>query len=181
MASRLAGDMIDHFTDSNGGFFDTSDEHEALLVRPKDVQDNATPSGNAMACEALLKLAAFTDEGKYRDLAEKALGQVVDFSTRYPTSFARWLSAADFALAHVKQIAVVHEAGGENLQALLRVIQNGFRPNQVLAVSPFPLAAGSPALLNDRPIREGMPTVYVCEGFVCKNPVTTISELEKLL
>jgi len=87
--------MVDHFTDPDGGFFDTRDDHEALLVRPKDVQDNATPSGNAMACEALLKMAAFTDEGRYRDMAEKTLGQVVDFSTRYPTSFARWLSAAD--------------------------------------------------------------------------------------
>ncbi len=66
MASRLAGEMVDHFLDPQGGFFDTRDDHEALLVRPKDVQDNASPSGNAMACEALLKLAAFTDEGVSR-------------------------------------------------------------------------------------------------------------------
>ena len=109
--------MIDHFHDPQGGFFDTRDDHEALLVRPKDLQDNATPSGNAMACEALLKLAALTDEGRYRDVAEKALGQVVDFSTRYPTSFARWLSAADFALANINQVAVVHPPGEENTRS----------------------------------------------------------------
>jgi len=181
MAFRLAGEMVDHFTDPAGGFFDTRDDHEALLVRPKDVQDNATPSGNAMACDALLKLAAFTDEGRYRDMAEKALGQVVDFSTRYPTSFARWLSAADFALANVKQVAVVHKTGADDLGEFVQVVQSGFRPNQVLAASTIPLPPSAPALLQDRPLKEDRTTVYVCEGFVCKNPVTTISELEKLL
>ena len=157
------------------------DDHEALLVRPKDVQDNATPSGNAMACEALLKMAAFTDEGRFRDMAEKTLGQVVDFSTRYPTSFARWLSAADFALGNVKQVAVVHKTGVEDLGKFVQVVQSGFRPNQVLAASSVPLPSNAPALLQDRPLKDGGTTVYVCEGFVCKNPVTTISELEKLL
>jgi uncharacterized protein YyaL (SSP411 family) len=180
-ASRLAGEMVDHFADPEGGFFDTSDQHEALLVRPKDVQDNATPSGNAMACEALLKLAALTDEGGYRDMAEKAFEQVVDFSTRYPTSFARWLSAADFALAKVKQVAIVHEPGVEGLQEFLRLVQAGYRPNQVLAVSAVPLPPETPALLHDRPVQDGRTTVYVCEGFVCQYPVTTVPELEKLL
>src|SRR6185503_19355694 len=67
-ALEFADEMIDLFDDPAGGFFDTSKDEKALLLRPKDVQDNATPSGNALACEALLKLAAFTDEGKYRDL-----------------------------------------------------------------------------------------------------------------
>ncbi len=181
MASRLAGEMIDHFLDPQGGFFDTRDDHEALLVRPKDLQDNATPSGNAMACEALLKLAALTDEGRYRDQAEKALGQVVDFSTRYPTSFARWLSAADFALADIKQVAVVHEPGDEHTNEIMKLLRSGYRPHQVLAASPLPLPSNAPALLHDRPLRDGKTTVYVCEGFVCQNPVTTVPELEKLL
>src|SRR5574341_1200012 len=98
-ARELADEMIDLFSDPAGGFFDTSRDEKSLLLRPKGVQDNATPSGNALACEALLKLAAFTDEGhRYRDLAEKALGLVVGLAVRYPTAFGRWLSAADFAL-----------------------------------------------------------------------------------
>ena len=180
-ASRLAGELVAHFTDPNGGFFDTSDDHESLLVRPKDVQDNATPSGNAMACEALLKLAAFSDEGRYSDLAEKALGQVVDYSTRYPTSFARWLSAADFALGNVKQVAILYETGSDILQDFLPVLQSTYKPNQVVAASTVPVRPDAPALLNDRPLRDGKTTVYVCEGFVCKNPVTTVAELEKIL
>ncbi|HJS17895.1 MAG TPA: thioredoxin domain-containing protein, partial [Anaerolineales bacterium] len=145
-ASRLADEMVEHFSDPTGGFFDTRHDHETLLVRPKDMQDNATPSGNAMACEALLKLAAFTDEGRYRDLAETALGQVADFSARYPTSFGRWLSAADFALANVKQVAVVYEPGAENVQEILNLIQTEYRPNLVLAAATVPPPANSPSL-----------------------------------
>lgn len=178
---ELAEEMIELFEDSNGGFFDTSKEGENLLLRPKEVQDNATPSGNALACEALLKLAAFTDNGRYRDLAERSLRLVTNHALRYPTSFARWLSAADFALAPVKQIALVYGSGLEEAQALLQTIQSTYRPNTVVAASSHPPAEESPALLMDRPLKENMPTAYVCEGFVCKMPVNTISDLQGLL
>ena len=180
-AKELADEMIELFNDPAGGFFDTSKEGEALLLRPKDVQDNATPSGNALACEALLKLAAFTDEGKYRDLAEKSLRLVVGMSVRYPTAFGRWLSAADFALDNVKQVAVVYEADAEHASELIRVVQSQYRPDLIVAASSYPPSINAPALLKDRPLKNGKPTAYVCEGFVCKNPVTTISELKELL
>lgn len=180
-ASQLAEEMVDHFTDPGGGFFDTRDDHEALLVRPKDLQDNATPSGNAMACDALLRLGAFTYEDRYRDMAERMLGLIADFSTRYPTSFGRWLSAGDFALGNVKQVAIVFQEGRGDHQELLRVVQSEYRPNLVIAASEVPLPAHAPGLLQDRPLKEGGVTVYVCEGFVCKNPVTNAPELEKLL
>jgi len=181
-AKELADEMIELFNDPAGGFFDTSKDGETLLLRPKDVQDNATPSGNALACEALLKLAAFTDEGKYRDLAETALGLVVGMSVRYPTAFSRWLSAADFALGNTKQIAVMYEADQKDASDLLRVIRSGYRPNAILAASAYPPdQQNAPALLMERPLKAGKATVYVCEGFVCKNPVTSVMELEKLL
>ncbi|NTU54663.1 MAG: thioredoxin domain-containing protein [Anaerolineales bacterium] len=180
-AKELAEEMIEFFEDPNGGFFDTSKDGEQLLLRPKDVQDNATPSGNALACEALLKLAEFTGEGKYRDLAEKALRLVVGMATRYPTAFGRWLSAADMALGTTKQVAVVYEAGDEDVSELIRVVQSQFRPNVIVAASIYPPPEDAPALLKDRPLRDGKPTVYVCEGFVCRQPVTTISELRELL
>ena len=180
-AKELADEMIELFNDPAGGFFDTSKHGETLLLRPKDTQDNATPSGNALACEALLKLAAFTDEGKYRDLAEKSLGLVVGMAVRYPTAFARWLSAADFALGEVKQVAIVGEAGGEEVYELARVVRSAFRPNVIVAASAYPPSNDAPALLKERPLKNGKPTAYVCEGFVCKNPVTSIAELKELL
>ena len=180
-AKELADEMIELFEDPNGGFYDTSKGGENLLLRPKDIQDNATPSGNALACEALLKLAAFTDHGKYRDLAEKSLGLVAAMAPRYPTAFARWLSAADFALGNVKQVAVLYEAQGGGASDLIRVIQSAFRPNLIVASSSYPPSDQAPSLLEDRPLKDGKATVYVCEGFVCKNPVTSPSELKVLL
>src|SRR5262249_22324531 len=52
-ARDLADAMLDHFMDPAGGFFDTADDHEALVTRPKDPQDNATPSGGSMATRLL--------------------------------------------------------------------------------------------------------------------------------
>ncbi len=188
-AKELADEMIELFHDPAGGFFDTAKDGEALLLRPKDAQDNATPSGNALACEALLKLAEFTGEGKYRDLAEKSLRLVANMAVRYPTAFARWLSAADFAVGKVKQVAIVSartepgrsEAGSENASELIQHVQSAYKPNIILAASVYPPSNDAPALLKDRPLKNGQTTVYVCEGFVCKNPVTTISELKELL
>jgi len=180
-AQELAEEMIELFNDPNGGFFDTSKDSKELLLRPKDLQDNATPSGNALACEALLKLAAFTDNGKYRDLAERSLGLIANHALRYPTSFARWLSAADFALGNVKQVAVVYEADPDEAQELLQTIQSEYRPNTIVAASSHPPSENAPTLLLDRPLKDGRPTVYVCEGFVCKMPVNTIFDLQGLL
>ncbi|MEP6894836.1 MAG: thioredoxin domain-containing protein, partial [Chloroflexota bacterium] len=180
-AKELGDEMIELFNDPAGGFFDTSKDGEALLLRPKDVQDNATPSGNALACEALLKLAEFTGEGKYHDLAEKSLGLVVDMAARYPTAFGRWLSAADFALGKTKQVAVMVEADAEEASQLIRVVQSAYRPNLIIAASTYPPEKDAPPLLMERPLQNGKTTVYVCEGFVCKNPVTTPDELQKIL
>lgn len=178
---ELAEEMIELFHDPSGGFFDTAINTQGLLLRPKDLQDNATPSGNALACEALLKLAAFTDNGNYRDLAEKSLKLVANHALRYPTSFGRWLSAADFALGNVKQVAVVYEANPEDARELLQTIQSAYRPNIVVAASAYPTQEKVPALLTDRPLKDSKATAYVCEGFVCRMPVNTVPDLLGLL
>jgi uncharacterized protein YyaL (SSP411 family) len=180
-AQELTEEMLDLFTDPNGGFFDTAKDSKELLLRPKDLQDNATPSGNALACETLLKLAAFTDQGNYRDLAEKSLSLIATQALRYPTSFARWLSAADFALGNVKQVAVVYGSDPSEAQEFLQAIQSTYRPNTIVAASSYPPPDEAPLLIMERPLKENKPTVYVCEGFVCKMPVTSIPELQLLL
>ena len=98
-ARALADAILDRFADPAGGFFDTADDHEILITRPKDLQDNAVPSGNAMAATVLLRLAALTGEARYRDAAEAALRLVAEVAPRHPTFFAQWLVALDFALA----------------------------------------------------------------------------------
>ena len=79
--------VLERFADPAGGFFDTADDHERLITRPKDVQDNATPSGGAMATHVLLRLAALIGEGRYRTAAERAIAAVAPLAARYPTAW----------------------------------------------------------------------------------------------
>jgi len=93
--------MVAKFSDPAGGFFDTTEaaaEASSLPIRPKEIQDNAIPSGNALAAEALFKLAAYSNNDNYRQGAESALGLISEFVGRYPTAFGQWLSAAGFAV-----------------------------------------------------------------------------------
>jgi len=180
-ARELADEMINRFADTEGGFFDSPSDGETLLLRPKDLQDNATPSGSSLATEALLRLAAFTDRADYRTLAERSFAPVAELALRYPTSFARWLSAADFALAQIRQVAIIGDLTARATQALLKEVRSAYRPNMIVAAAPIPPPEGSPALLAERPLVKGKPAAYVCEGFVCKTPVISAAELKKQL
>jgi len=170
-AGRLADLMIAHFRDPAGGFFDTSDDHETLVVRPKDLQDNATPSGNAMAATVLLRLAALTGEGRYHDLAEEALRLTQPLVGTYPTAFAQWLGALDFALSRPKEIAIIGDPAAAETRALLEVVGRSYHPNQVVALG-RPGEAPSVPLLEGRTPLDGHATAFVCEGFACRLPVT---------
>ncbi|MDP2776953.1 MAG: hypothetical protein Q8O48_04875, partial [Anaerolineales bacterium] len=176
-AKELADEMIERFGDPAGGFFDTPHDSEKLLIRPKDIQDQATPSGNSMACQTLIKLAAYTDEGSYRDLAEKSLTLIPGFVLRHPLGFANWLSAAQNAWGNMKQVAVLGEAQDDNFQRMLNVLRAEYRPNVVTAASSHPIKEGAPALLSDRSMIKNKTTAYVCEGFVCKQPTTEVDGL----
>lgn len=171
-ARELADQILEHFTDPRGGFFDTSDDHESLVVRPKDVQDNATPSGSAMATNVLFKLAAYTDDARYIDAAESALAPLQPALAQAPTGFAWWLCALAFELAPPKEIAIV----GDDAENLFAVVFGEYRPNQVVAWkgagtdSAIPLLVGRDAL-------DGKATAYVCQNFACQLPVTAAEAL----
>jgi uncharacterized protein YyaL (SSP411 family) len=170
-ARELAEATIAHFAAPDGTFFDTSDDHEALVVRPRDLQDNAVPSGNAMATTVLLKLGAYTGESRYVEIAEKSLRGLQGAFRQYPTAFGQWLVAYEFAAGEPKEIAVVGEPDAPDTWAMLEVIFGGFRPHQVVALkrpgeeSPIPL-------LEYREQIDGKATVSVCQHFACQMPVT---------
>jgi uncharacterized protein YyaL (SSP411 family) len=180
-AEELAGEMIAAFGDPEGGFFDTPADGEVLLMRPKDLEDNAVPCGNSLAAEALLRLSALTGKADYRARSERAFGLVAEAAAEHPIAFARWLGAADFALAKVVQVAVVGDPAQDATQALLTVLRAAWRPNLVVASSPLPLPPDAPGLLAGRPCLNGKPTAYLCEGFVCRQPVDDPQALKELL
>ena len=108
-AVDLAEGILARFADPAGGFHDTADDAEGLVVRPRDVQDNATPSGSAMATTVLLRLAALTGEPRFRATAERALAGVGPYLARYPTAFAQWLCALEAVHQGMTEVAIVGE------------------------------------------------------------------------
>jgi uncharacterized protein len=182
IARALMDRVLARFADPDDGFFDTADDHERLITRPKDVQDNAVPSGGAMAATLLLRLAAWTGEGRYREAAERAIGTVAPYLARYPTGFAQWLVAATFAAADVVEVAVAGDPAADATHELMAPAWSRWRPDQVLAAAtPEATATSAIALLHDRPAIDGRPTAYVCRGFVCERPVTTAEALRERL
>jgi uncharacterized protein YyaL (SSP411 family) len=177
-ARGLVDSILARFADAAGGFFDTAVDHEQLITRPKDPQDNAVPSGGAMAATVLLRLAAFTGEGRYRDAAERAIGTLAGYLTRYPTGFAQWLVAASFAAGDAVEVVIVGDPSDAATLDLLEPVWSEWRPFQVLAVSaPGAASASAVELLHDRVALDGKPTAYVCRDFVCSLPVTTVDRL----
>jgi uncharacterized protein YyaL (SSP411 family) len=180
VARDLADQVLARFADPAGGFFDTAADHEALVARPRDPQDNATPSGGSMATLVLLRLAALTGEGRYRTAAERAMRQVTPFVGRYPSGFANWLTAMDFALGPVVEVAIVGEPDTSEAAALLGPLREVYRPHQVVAIAADPEASAIP-LLRARERVDGRATAYVCRDFACRLPVTDAAALRDQL
>ncbi|HVB73555.1 MAG TPA: thioredoxin domain-containing protein [Ktedonobacteraceae bacterium] len=183
-ARRLMDEAIRLFADAqNGGFFDTGSDHEVLVSRPKDIMDNATPAGNSVAIDVLLRLAAFSGDALYRQHADDYLRSLADIMAQHPQSFGHALGALDFAMSPVKEFAIIGDARAADTGALLRVINSHFLPNSVLACADAANLEAIQAvpLLADRPMRAGKATAYVCQNFACLAPVIAPQELEKLL
>ncbi|MGB7203758.1 MAG: thioredoxin domain-containing protein [Pyrinomonadaceae bacterium] len=174
-AKRLADAMITEFWDEeSGGFFFTSNDHEELIVRNKDFYDNATPSGNSVAADVLLKLAKFTGDERYERFAIATLRLAASQISRHPQGFGRALSALEFHLGETKEVVVVGEKGNE----LEREAQGKFLPDAVVVLSSEPEAhAATIPLLKDRGMIDGKATAYVCENLVCQRPVTSVDDL----
>jgi uncharacterized protein YyaL (SSP411 family) len=175
-AQALAETTIARFGDpERGGFFSTSDDHEALIARRKEIGDHPIPSGNSAMALVLLRLEALTGERSYGKQAEGVLRLFAKAAPRQPDAFAHLLRALDFQLAPTKEVALI----GDDLTELAAIVRSSYRPHLVLAGGP----AGSetPPLLADRPQLEDKPTAYVCEHFSCRAPVTDPGALANLL
>ncbi len=180
-AIRLSNDMLDHFSDPKGGFFDTRDDHETLLIRPKEIQDNATPSGNSLAVFALLQLSIFEGNQQLRGLAEKMLESMQEVSMRYPTAFAFWLQATDFALGPVFEVAIIGSWEIPATHEFIQVLWKSFRPRFVAAISQASNVLNSPGILQNRNMINDSPTAYLCQDYVCLKPTNSIEEFASQL
>ncbi len=172
-ARVLLDRVVDHFADPAGGFFDTADDAEALVVRPKDVSDNAYPSGTSAAVAALLSISAITGEHRYRAAAESGIASAASVASQVPR-FAGWtLAAAEAVLAGPLEIAVVGADRAELHRAALSLTS----PGAVVVAGDVGLNI---PLFEQRDLVDGKTAAYLCRGFVCERPVTSAEELLQL-
>jgi uncharacterized protein YyaL (SSP411 family) len=165
-----AGDLLDtvltHFASGDGGFFDTADDAESLVARPRDPSDNASPSGLSALVHALVAHTALTGAGRTREAAEGALRSVGMLAEKAPR-FAGWsLAAAAALLDGPREIAIVGPVG-EDRDALERTARR--IPGAVVLVADE--ARDDIPLLRERHPVDGRPAAYVCRGMVCDRPV----------
>jgi uncharacterized protein YyaL (SSP411 family) len=174
-ALGLVTDLVRLFADPDGdGFYQTGSDAEALVVRPRELSDNATPAGNSAAAEVLQRLAHLTGDANLEAAGISALRLVADVLPKAPTGFGHALGALDLYLSRVAEVAIVGDPGDPATRALIDEVRSSWRPNLVLAVGDPADTDGLDAvpLLRDRPTLDGRPTAYVCEGFTCQLPVT---------
>ena len=181
-ARQLADFVLEHFKADDGGFYDTSDDHEALIVRPRNLQDNVTPSGNGMMARQLLRLAAYSGDAGYEEAAHDILRKLCDAMRQYPQAFAESLNAADMLIRGIDEVALIGNLKSESGAKIVDLLRSVFRPNLVTAWAEGDVGEhASIALLSNRVMQDGRTTVYVCRNFACRMPVTTAEETSAAL
>ena len=182
-AIDLGRSMVDLFWDEGSSqFYDTGHDHEELVLRPRDISDNAIPSGSSMATDVLLRLAVVTGDAELQRKAVTAMRSAKELMARFPTGSGNWLGALDFYLSTPKEIAFVGDRSDSNTRSLTAEVYRKFIPNRVIVgrndgedtLSELPLIEGREAL-------GGRPTAYVCESYVCQLPTGDAAQLAELL
>ena len=180
-AKRLVDDLVRLFADhERGGFFQSGADDDALVIRPKELYDNAVPSGNSAAADVIQRIALLTGDLELERIGLSAVRLVRDALGRAPTAFGHALSALDLSLGPTREVAIVGSVDDAATWALAdEVLAVRYLPNTVVAIAAADdaEAAGAVPLLRDRPQVDGLPTAFVCERFTCRLPVTRSDDL----
>jgi uncharacterized protein YyaL (SSP411 family) len=178
-AVELAEQMIARFGDTaHGGFFYTATDHEQLIARSKDTQDNATPSGNGMAATALLKLGRLTGRGDLEEQGYRTLQSLSGLLAEHPRAAAQALIALDFHLGPIRELVLIDGPDAAKADGALAQLAGGFHPHLLVIRHP---GGNPPAVL--RPLLEGKPaeprelTAYICERGACGLPARDVDKM----
>ncbi len=174
---RLCERIVAQYRDAAGNYYDTAEDSEPLIVRPRTIDDNPVSAGQSVAAQLFCRMHAFTGEERWRGHAMEIIGPLTSVVARAPLAVAGLAAAMELAIGPMREVAVAGDPSDERTRALLAVAQRGTDPLVVLAWG----AAGDVPLLADRPPVGGSPAAYVCRGFVCKAPVTDAAALEREL
>ena len=181
-SGQLVRSMLKYFEDpADHSFFATSNDHEALVQRLKDWDDNAIPAGNSVALEVLLKHAALNEDAAGRDRVGGVLRLLASVMQKHPYGFARLLGVLDLYLDGPVEIAIRGDLNDPMMQEMLAAVHAAYLPNMVLIVGSAEQTEGDPPLLQGRPAIDGKATAYVCRNRSCSLPVASVVELVALL
>ena len=176
-ANQLLEQIRARFADEeNGGFFDTPIDHEKLITRPKDMFDNATPSGNSLACDVLLRHALLFARQQYAEQATEALEAAMPIAERYPSGFGFLLGVAQWRAGQPKEIAITGPTSDPSFRALRRIIGGEFLPHRVLVAGS---GSSDLPLMEDRDQHRVMG--YLCEAYACAEPTANPDRFRELL
>lgn len=183
-AHRLCREAVRLFWDDETKvFYDTGSDQEQLIVRPRDVFDNAQPSGQSAITYALLRCAQFTGDRELERYATHSLRSAMMLMERAPSAVTWWLRATLFYANPVKQVVIVGERDDPRTTALLDQVRSDFRPDCILAYrAPNDLRPASDLpLFEGRTMVNNLPTAFVCRDYVCDLPVNEPGDLERQL
>jgi uncharacterized protein YyaL (SSP411 family) len=180
-ARTLGDSVIGSFWDETTNiFFDTAHDHERLITRPRDVTDNATPSGTSLAVELLLRLSELYRDADLQRRATRILEALAVPLEQHAAAFGYLLGAADLAIHGATEVAIVGDPGSADFGALTAEVARHYLPALVLAGG-APSDGAGVALLADRVARDGHATGYVCRQYLCEEPTSDPVRLGSLL
>jgi uncharacterized protein YyaL (SSP411 family) len=176
----LTDRMVERFwDDTNGGFYFSADSD--LLARPKEFEDGATPSANAVAAFTLLRLGVLLNSKAYLEKGFRTIEGAYGLMERVPAALPGLLSALDFYLSPTKEIAVAGSRDASGTEDLLAKVWGRYLPNRVLGLIDPGKATPDIPLLKDKQPVDGEPAVYLCENYECDAPITDPEELARAL
>ncbi|MEZ6047694.1 MAG: thioredoxin domain-containing protein [Planctomycetaceae bacterium] len=183
-ADELTTIMVEHFLDEEaGGFYYTSNDHEELIARPKETQDNATPSGNAMAVCGLLKLSRLTGDLQREEIAWKTLESLSGQFRQTTMAGAQSLIGLDFHLGPTYELVFVSPEENKVPRELITSLHQQFVPNKVVIT--INNGATIPEILKEvlqgKTAQGGKITLYQCEHGSCQRPVHGENEIRETL
>ncbi|HEX6314679.1 MAG TPA: thioredoxin domain-containing protein [Gemmatimonadaceae bacterium] len=159
-------------------WYDTAADHERLVVRPREVTDNATPSGTSLVAELLFIWSELDDRTEWRAMAERIVAQVGGAIARYPQALGHLAGVADSLVHGGVQVAFAGDPGDAAHRELVERIATHFVPGLVVAGGTAD-QTGQPALMHGRAAENGAATAYICRGFTCLLPTSDPDQLEQ--
>ena len=184
LARTMADVILERFPDDeNGGFFFTSNDHEALIMRSKPAFDGSTPSGNSAAVSALLRLHSYTGETRYLEEAERAIRLFAGLAEKQPFAFSHMIEAIDLYERGPTDVVIVGERDSAEFDEWIERLGLIYVPNRTLfAIDPrLPAGALVPEPAQGKMKVDGRLTAYVCRERTCSAPITSFRELENEL